>query len=99
VIADIGIAAIRARNIELMQVFRDALPAPWRRRIDVTRIGGTICLNLGEALPDVIRALRANAVRFDCRGAVLRLSFHIYNTLEEAAFIAGCLAGELPRCQ
>jgi kynureninase len=99
VIADIGIAAIRARNIELMQVFRDALPAPWRGRIDLARIGGTICLNLGEALPDVVRVLRANAVRFDCRGPTLRLSFHIYNTLEEAAFIGGCLAGELPRCQ
>ena|SRR5271163_1046358 len=95
VIANIGIAAIRAHNIGLMGVFCDELPAPWRARIDPDRIGGTICLTLGNALPGVTRLLRDNAVRFDCRGAVLRLSFHVYNTAAEAAFVAGCLCGEL----
>jgi len=99
VIANIGIAAIRAQNIELMNVFRDALPAAWRRGLDLDRIGGTICLNLGDALPGIMSVLRANAVRLDCRGPVLRLSFHVYNTSAEAAFIAGCLAGGLPKCQ
>jgi kynureninase len=99
VIANIGIAAIRAQNIELMNVFRDALPAAWRRGLDLDRIGGTICLNLGDALPGIMSVLRANAVRLDCRGPVLRLSFHVYNTSAEAAFIAGCVAGGLPKCQ
>jgi kynureninase len=99
VIANIGVAAIRAQNIELMNVFRDALPAAWRSGLDLDRIGGTICLNLGDALPDIMSVLRANAVRFDCRGPVLRLSFHVYNTPAEAAFIAGCLAGGLPKCR
>jgi kynureninase len=99
VIANIGIAAIRAQNIELMNVFRDALPAAWRSGLDLDRIGGTICLNLGDALPDIMSVLRANAVRLDCRGPVLRLSFHVYNTPAEAAFIARCLAGGLPKCQ
>jgi len=99
VIANIGIAAIRAQNIELMNVFRDALPAAWRRGLDLDRIGGTICLNLGDALPGIMSVWRANAVRLDCRGPVLRLSFHVYNTSAEAAFIAGCVAGGLPKCQ
>src|SRR5271154_1633027 len=94
VVADIGMAAIRAHNIELMNIFCDALPAPWRARIDLRRIGGTVCLDLGGALPGVMRALQDNAVRLDCRGAVLRLSFHIYNTAAEAAFVARCLCGE-----
>src|SRR5271167_213878 len=96
VIADIGIAAIRAHNIELMNVFRDELPAQWRARLDLDRMGGTICLNLADSLPNVMRVLRANAVRLDCRGPVLRLSFHIYNTAAEAAFVARCLRGEIP---
>jgi kynureninase len=99
VIANIGIAAIRARNIELMNVFRDELPAPWRSRLDLDRIGGTVCLNLGDALPGIMNVLRANAVRLDCRGPVLRLSFHVYNSPAEAAFIARRLAGELPKCR
>jgi kynureninase len=99
VIADIGIAAIRAQNIELMNIFRDALPAAWRSGLDLDRIGGTICLNLGDALPGIMSVLRANAVRLDCRGPVLRLSFHVYNTPAEAAFIARCVAGGLPKCQ
>lgn len=96
VLTNIGISALRAHNIELMNVFRDGLPPAWRARIDLERAGGTICLDLGDALPDAVRVLRGNAVRFDCRGQVLRLSFHIYNTAAEAAFIARCLSGKIP---
>ena len=96
VLANIGIAALRAHNNQLLNIFRDGLPAAWRARIDLGRTGGTICLTAGDALPDVLRALQANAVRFDCRGTVLRLSFHIYNTAAEAACIAHCLSGALP---
>jgi kynureninase len=96
VLANIGIAAMRAHNSELMNIFRDGLPANWRARIDLCRTGGTICLTVGDALPEVMRALQDNAVRLDCRGTVLRLSFHIYNTAAEAALIARCLCGALP---
>jgi selenocysteine lyase/cysteine desulfurase len=96
VLANTGIAAIRAHNNQLLSIFRDGLPADWRAQIDLGRTGGTICLTAGDALPDVLRALQANAVRFDCRGTVLRLSFHIYNTAAEAACIAHCLSGALP---
>ncbi len=88
VIAGIGIEAIRAHNLHLMETFRAELPVPWRGRIDLGRIGGTICLDLGDRQAQVKRALDAHAVRVDYRGSVLRLSFHIYNTSAEASFIA-----------
>ena len=54
---------------------------------------------VGEALPNVLRVLQDGDVRLDCRGPVLRLSFHIYNTAAEAAFVARCLCGELRKLQ
>jgi selenocysteine lyase/cysteine desulfurase len=93
IIARLGIEAVRAHNRELMQVFRDGLPAPWRRQVDLERIGGTICLPLGDAREQVLHSLRANAVRADSRGPVVRLSFHVYNTHDEAAFVARAWCG------
>jgi kynureninase len=95
-IAKIGVPAIRSHNSRLMNTFRDTLPAPWRSRIHLDRLGGTICLPLGGAFEQVMGSLRANHVRVDHRGSVLRLSFHIYNTAEEAAFIPRCWAGVQP---
>ncbi|MDP9012908.1 MAG: aminotransferase class V-fold PLP-dependent enzyme [Pseudomonadota bacterium] len=92
VIADIGVEAIRAHNLNLMEIFRDELPPPWRGSIDPDRIGGTICLALGDARAHITRSLRASSVRVDYRGAAVRVSFHIYNTAAEAAFIARCWA-------
>ncbi|MEA3134160.1 MAG: kynureninase [Gammaproteobacteria bacterium] len=92
-IVDIGVAAIRAHNVKLMEVFRDELPPPWRDRIDLERMGGTICLGLGDEQERIMRSLRASAVRVDYRGTAVRLSFHIYNTAAEAALIAGCWSG------
>jgi kynureninase len=90
VLTDIGVAAVRSHNLELMNIFRTELPAAWRAGIALERIGGTLCLPLGEARPRVARALAANGVRVDYRGPVVRLSFHIYNTAAEAADIAHC---------
>lgn len=92
-IAHIGIEAIRAHNHELMRVFRGELPVSWRDRVDLERIGGTICLPLDETREEVLRSLRANAVRADSRGSVVRLSFHIYNTGAEAAYVARSWSG------
>ncbi len=95
-IADIGVDAIRAHNLALMRVFRDALPAPWRGRIDPTRLGGTVCLQLGAAQAHIANALKSLGVRLDYRGAVVRLSFHVYNTAAEAACIARAFDGTAP---
>ena len=92
-IAEIGVDEIRAHNRELMQVFRGELPAPWRDRVDVGRIGGTACIPLGDAREKILGSLRANSVRADSRGSVVRLSFHVYNTGAEAAYVARSWAG------
>jgi kynureninase len=90
VMTQIGVAAVRSHNLELMDIFRSELPASWRGRIALEQIGGTLCLPLGTAREAVASALQAKAVRVDYRGAVVRLSFHIYNTAAEAADIAHC---------
>jgi selenocysteine lyase/cysteine desulfurase len=95
-VADIGINVIRAHNRRLMEIFRAALPPPWRRKIDVDRIGGTICLPLGDSFADISRSLQAGSVRVDYRGAVVRISFHIYNTAMEAEAVARCWDGVPP---
>jgi selenocysteine lyase/cysteine desulfurase len=92
-IADIGINAIRSHNRRLMAVFRAALPPPWWSKIELDRIGGTICLGLGDSLADIRRSLQAGLVRLDYRGQVVRISFHIYNTEQEAAAVARCWDG------
>jgi selenocysteine lyase/cysteine desulfurase len=97
-IADIGVEHIRIHNRELMRVFRGELPAPWRDRVDLEAIGGTVCMALGDAREQILESLRTNAVRADSRGSVVRLSFHIYNTRAEAAYIARSWAGvDVPR--
>ncbi len=88
VITRIGVEAIRSHNLRLMEEFRSELPASLRSRIDLERIGGTICLDLGDRQAQIMRALQAQAVRVDYRGSVLRLSFHIYNTGADASCIA-----------
>jgi kynureninase len=93
VLADIGVAAVRSHSLALMDVFRSELPAAWRGSIALERIGGTLCLPLGQAREALAHALSAKAVRLDYRGPVARLSFHIYNTAAEAADIAHCWSG------
>lgn len=72
-IKDIGIKNIRAHNVSLMQhVHPD---------IDPTRNGGTLCLRLSD---EIFEGLKTSNIQYDQRGQTARLSFHIYNTLEEA---------------
>jgi kynureninase len=90
VMTEIGVAHVRSHNLELMDTFRSELPTSWRARAAREQIGGTLCLPLGTARETVAGALKANGVRVDYRGTVVRLSFHIYNTAAEAANIAHC---------
>ena len=87
-IADLGIPAIHAHNRRLMRVFVDALPPTWRARIGLEGIGGTLCIPGGGALGAIKESLSAAHVQFDCRGPVVRLSFHAYNTVDDALRIA-----------
>ena len=92
-LASIGINAIRSHNAGLMTLFRSSLPAPWRDRIELGRLGGTLCVDLESDFTTVMRSLQERAVRVDARGTVVRVSFHIYNTAAEAQFVAQCWSG------
>ena len=88
IIADIGVPAIHAHNRRLMRDFVDALSPAWRARVTLEGIGGTLCIPVGADLEAITESLSAARVQFDCRGPVVRLSFHVYNTVEDALRIA-----------
>jgi len=80
----IGIDAVLAHNRALIRAFLDAAPPVLRDRVRLERTGGTLCIPVGERLAAVRAALEAAQVRFDCRGPVVRLSFHLCNTMDDA---------------
>lgn len=79
-IRNIGVEIIRAHNVALMKM---AWPG-----IDPKINGGTLCLPVTDA---AAKNLRAAGCQFDMRGNTARLSFHIYNTKDEAEIVANCL--------
>ncbi len=79
-IAEIGVKNIRARNITLMKYVRPQL--------DEAVNGGTLCTPITDAQD---AALRASGCQFDRRGDAARLSFHIYNSTEDARCVADIL--------
>ena len=94
-IASLGVEAILAHNRRLVQTLKDGLPAAWRSRLPAWPIGGTLCIPLGGDFDAVTAALQAADAKFDCRGDVLRLSFHACNTPVDAAQVARACRGEL----
>ena len=79
-LAKIGIDAVRAHNLELMRRLNPD--------IEDHRNGGTLCLDFGDRVHAIAATLQDIGCRFDQRGTSLRLSFHIYNTGDEADKIA-----------
>jgi selenocysteine lyase/cysteine desulfurase len=78
-IIGIGPAQILATNRALIGRFAEALDVG----IDMGDRGGTLCLTCAE--PDAAElALRALECRFDRRGPILRLSFHLWNDEDQA---------------
>src|SRR5688572_8014577 len=96
-IGEIGAGELHHHNRSLCHAFLDELPRDLRRDIDLDRLGGTLCLPLADRFDGVVRELRSIGARFDSRGDTVRLSFHIYNTTEEAAQLgAACKLGGGP---
>jgi kynureninase len=89
VLAGIGVAAVHAHTRSLQAAFHDALPAHWRERVPLAGIGGTLCIRCGDARQSVRDALRKRGAQFDVRGEVVRLSFHVCNSAEQACSVAG----------
>ena len=79
-IATIGIERVRAHNLALQAMLRDALaPKTPQWRWPAGAIGGTLCIDTGADQPRVAAALDAQKLSADFRGSVLRLSFHAYS--------------------
>lgn len=76
-ISSIGVQTIRAHNLALMKTVHTD--------IDSNINGGTLCLPVTDAQDAKLR--KANC-QFDRRGDVARLSFHIYNRMEEVERVA-----------
>ncbi|HLQ13562.1 MAG TPA: aminotransferase class V-fold PLP-dependent enzyme [Steroidobacteraceae bacterium] len=83
-LARAGIDAVLAHNRALIQAFLEAAPDGLRGRVRLEQRGGTLCIPVGEELAAMRGALEAAQLRFDCRGAVVRLSFHLCNTMDDA---------------
>lgn len=88
-IASVGVAAIEAHTRRLQAEFRGALPEQWRHKVPSRRIGGTLCLPCAGSLRSVQAGLEDIGARYDVRGDVVRLSFHLCNTAEQARAVAG----------
>lgn len=87
-IAGIGVEAVLANNRALTDRIVARVGDRWFNP-DRAGFGGTLAI---EAGPELEAALKAIDARFDRRGPVLRLSFHAYNSLDEADEVAGVLA-------
>ena len=55
--------------------------------------GGTLCIPTGSDFDLITRSLAAAGVRFDTRKDVIRLSFHVCNTPDDAIAIAKAWGG------
>jgi kynureninase len=85
----IGIGAILDHTRELQRSFASRLPEHWGERVPLDGIGGTLCIPCGESLSEVRRGLDSLGAHYDCRRDVVRLSFHLCNTVADARAIAG----------
>ncbi|MGN6209369.1 aminotransferase class V-fold PLP-dependent enzyme [Asticcacaulis sp.] len=81
-ISDIGVETILRHNRALIA----QIDPP-----DRSGKGGTLCYKPMD-IEKTMTALTAAGCRFDRRGETLRLSFHIYNTEQDADIVARCLA-------
>ncbi len=89
-IVETGVETVLNHNRRLIARVTDAAPQ-WPAQLDRNGKGGTICLQAGEATDAIQARLTAAGCRFDRRGDTLRLSFHLWNTDEDADIVAGCL--------
>lgn len=90
-IDDIGVDAIRAHNQQLSRVLLDAIePRYFSSPTNLALKGGTTVLKF-EQQNQVTEALSAAGIEFDAREHGIRLSPHIYNTIEELQLVTDCL--------
>jgi len=91
-IAGIGVDAAAAWNRSLIA----RVEAASGRSLDMTNRGGTLCLGAAD-IDGLAAALTAAGCRFDRRGDVVRASFHVWNSVEEAELV-GEILRRFPMC-
>ena len=96
VIDGLTVEAVLAHNRQLIAAFTQELAAHWRTRIPAWPRGGTLCIPLGRSRDAVAAALQTAGVQFDLRGDVVRISFHVCNTLDDAQTVARAWNGVSP---
>jgi selenocysteine lyase/cysteine desulfurase len=84
-VARTGIQTILGWNRTLARQFLASAPAAVADRAVLDGRGGTLCLPVGDAVAAVRAALERARIRFDTRGPVVRLSFHVCNSVADAA--------------
>ncbi len=88
----IGVSNIQKHNRALTELIRAAVPDECiSSPLDHTQKGGTIVLKLAEQASVEQRMLN-NKIHFDSRQYGIRLSPHIYNTVEEINKLIECFA-------
>jgi kynureninase len=93
-IQQLGVGSIQVHNHELKKIVLDGARPHLTQDIDLATTGGTLCLSLGEKQAARLeQQMRQANCLFDRRENTLRLSFHIYNTPEQAEQVAELLHG------
>jgi len=93
-ICQYGVQACHEHNRTLRSMLLDGLDAGALVSPEQEQYcGGTIILNFGERQGQVAHALLAAGVAFDVREAGMRLSPHLYNTVEEMESVVASLTG------
>ena len=85
-ILEIGVAEILAANRARIATAAAAADTIF----DISNRGGTLCLT-GDDIDGAEGALRELGCRFDRRGRILRLSFHVWNDVPQAQAIGAVL--------
>jgi len=91
-ILEIGVTEILAANRARIATAAAAADAIF----DMSNRGGTLCLT-GEDVDGAEAALRALGCRFDRRGNVLRLSFHVWTDTDQAQAVGAALRPFQPK--
>jgi selenocysteine lyase/cysteine desulfurase len=87
-VKNLSVESILEHNRILARAFLEQLPQSMHPRAALERAGGTLCLALGEQFEATVRALKDLGARFDTRGQVIRMSFHVCNSLDDAVSVA-----------
>lgn len=92
IINKVSVDTIRDHNLHLTQIVLLAAEDKTLNKIDPHKSGGTLCLSFSESRAETLASLlKQKEVFFDKRDNVLRLSLHLYNTIEEADMLAGLI--------